>query len=110
MASQSIPGQLIRKLAAQGNLHITMHAYERMDERQILLDEVVDAICHGTEIEVQPPEAENPDIRVLFQEVDGHNFYVVTLCRNMKCWVLSVCITEDEAWDVVKGILRRRSR
>ena len=110
MVSQSIPGQLVRSYAAQGNIRFTQHALERMDERQVEADAVVEAIASGHEIEVQPATKMDPDIRVLFQEAGGVSFYVVTICRNMTCLVLSVCLTEAEFWEVVQGILRRRNR
>ena len=110
MRAHSISGQLIRSFALQGNIRFTQHALERMDERQLLADEVLDAICAGNEIEVQQSSVDKPDIRVLFQEASGVSFYVVTICRGVVCWVLSFCLTKEEAWDVVQGVLRRRSR
>ena len=110
MCPQSIPGQLVRSFAVQGKIRFTLHALERMDERRVEADAVVDAIASGHEIEVQPATDMDPDIRVLFQEADGVSFYVVTICRNMTCLVLSVCLTEEESWEVVQGVLRRRNR
>ena len=110
LVSQSIPGQLVRSYAVQGNIRFTQHALERMDERQVEADAVLDAIACGHEIEVQPATETDPDIRVLFQEAGGLSFYVVTICRNMTCWVLSVCLTREESWEVVQGVLRRRNR
>lgn len=110
MVSRSIPGQLIRSYAAQGNIRFTLHALERMDERQVEADAVVEAIASGHEIGVQPATEVDPDIRVLFQEAGGVSFYVVTICRNMTCLVVSVCLTEAESWEVVQGVLRRRNR
>lgn len=110
MASRSIPGQLVRSCALQGNIRFTLHALERMDERQIEADAVVEAIVSGHEIEVQLVTDLDPDIRVLLQEAGGVSFYVVTICRNMSCVVLSVCRTWEESWEVVKDVLRRRNR
>ena len=110
MRSQSIPGQLIRSFAVKGKIRFTLHALERMDERQIEVDAVVEAIVNGHEIEVQQATDGNEDIRVLLQESGGVSFYVVTICRNMTCLVLSVCLTEEESWEVVQGVLRRRNR
>ena len=110
LCPQSIPGQLVRSFAVQGKIRFTFHALERMDERLVEADAVVDAIASGHEIEVQPATNVDPDIRVLFQEAGGVSFYVVTICRNMTCWVLSVCLTEAESWEVVQGVLRRRNR
>ena len=110
MCPQSIPGQLVRSFAVQGKIRFTLHALERMDERRVEADAVVDAIASGHEIEVQPATDMDPDIRVLFQEAGGVSFYVVTICRNMTCLVLSVCLTEEESWEVVQGVLRRRNR
>ena len=110
MASRSIPGQLVRSCALQGKIRFTHHALERMDERMVEADTVVEAIASGHEIEVQPATEGNEDIRVLFQEAGGVSFYVVTICRNMTCWVLSVCLTEAESWEVVQGVLRRQNR
>ena len=110
LSSQSIPGQLVRSCALQGNVRFTAHALERMDERQVVADEVLDAIRNGNEIEIQRSAAEDQDIRVLFQEAGGVSFYVVTVCRKLTCLVVSVCLTREESWDVVQGVLRRRSR
>jgi len=110
LGPQSIPGQLVRSFALQGKIRFTQHAVERMDERQVEADAVVCAIASGREIEVQPATDADPDIRVLFQEAGGISFYVVTICRNMTCLVVSVCLTQEESWEVVQGVLRRRSR
>ena len=71
MCPQSIPGQLVRSFAVQGKIRFTLHALERMDERMVEADAVVDAIAGGHEIEVQPASDVDPDIRVLFQEAGG---------------------------------------
>lgn len=110
MCSRSIPGQLVRSYAMQGEIRFTQHALERMDERLVEADAVVDAIANGHEIEVQQATDVDPDIRVLFQEAGGVSFYVVTICRNLTCLVVSVCRTEAESWEVVQGVLQRRSR
>ena len=110
LSSQTAPGQLVRSCALQGNVRFTVHALERMDERQVVADEVICAILNGHEIEIQLPAADAQDIRVLFQEAGGVSFYVVTVCRNLTCLVVSVCLTREESWDVVQGVLRRRSR
>lgn len=106
----SIAEQYIRKCAAVGQIKYSAHAVIRMGERCILRPLVDDAILNGQVIEQQ----DNPDedIKVLFQEATSEtpSFYVVVAACMPEVEVVTVARFEEEAWEFVGKITRRRRR
>lgn len=64
---QQLVEAIIRKRVSDGNYDFTAHALERISERQIDIDKVLECILKGKSIEYQTDSRTN-DIKVLFQE------------------------------------------
>ncbi|MDO9535240.1 MAG: DUF4258 domain-containing protein [Bacillota bacterium] len=101
----------VRKMAQKGQIHFSDHALERMGERKVLINDTVQAILEGEEIEVQDIGSES-DVRVLFQEATDTipRFYVVVATSYPEVEVVSVCEFKEEAWDWLGKIMARRRK
>lgn len=99
--------QWIRKLTKMGHLRYSIHAKDRMIERQIEDNKIVECIINGKIIEIQ---AQFDDIHVLFQEATDKEpeIYVVVAAAYPYPLVVTVCRTMDEVWEAYNGILKRR--
>lgn len=100
--------QYIRKNVHKGYFEYSQHALERMLEREIEDYQVVNCILKGVIIEVQ--KFDNQDIKVLFQEATEKTpeMYVVIAASYPYPVVATVCRFEEEAWECIDGIMKRR--
>ena len=64
---EQLAEKIIRKRISDGEFDITNHASERMAEREIDIEKVLECILQGKTIEIQEDKRTN-DIKVLFQE------------------------------------------
>jgi len=108
MPSQS---SFVREMAKKGQIHFSDHALERMGERRVWINDALQAILEGEEIEVQDFGPES-DVRVLFQEATENipRFYVVVATSYPDVEVVSVCEFKEEAWDWLGKIMARRRK
>jgi hypothetical protein len=104
-----IQASFVRGMAKKGCINFTDHALRRMGERKIWIDQALEAILHGEQLEIQDIGPEN-DIRVLFQEATSYipRFYVVVAASYPVVDVISVCEFKEEAWDWLGKIMARR--
>ena len=104
-----IQSSYVRAMAKKGRVNFTEHALYRMGERKIWIDDVLNAILNGQEIEVQDIGPKS-DIRVLFQEAIDTipRFYVVVATSYPVVDVISVAEFLEEAWEWLGKIMVRR--
>jgi len=107
---EQLAEKMIRKKVSEGEYDFTAHAMDRMSERKIDIEKVVDCILIGKAIEFQPDKKTN-DIKVLFQEATGERpeVYVVVAAIETPL-IITVCRTEKEVWECVDNVLQRRER
>ena len=67
----------IRALVKKGRYRITLHAQERMDQRNITLEELKEVLYHGDVIEKYPWDRPYPSCLVLGRVRGGFPLYVV---------------------------------
>lgn len=105
----NMPEQWIRGCVQKGLLDYSKHAKDRMEERKIEDEKVVECILYGKIIELQP---QFKDVHVLFQEATENKpeIYVVVAAAYPYPLVITVCRTIDEVWDYYNGYLKRRKR
>lgn len=105
---KSIPEQWIRGCVQKKLFGYTEHAKQRMQEREIETDKVIECILNGKVIGIQ---AKYEDIHVLFQEAskDRPEIYVV-IAASSNPLVITVCRTQDEIWEYTDGLLTRRKK
>lgn len=98
----------IRHKVNEGYYAVSKHAFDRMAERKISLDKVIECITEGENIEVQIGKKAN-DLKVLFQEgnKDKPEVYTVVADRD-KPVIVTVCRTKDEVWEHMGEVLKRR--
>ncbi|CEI72515.1 DUF4258 domain-containing protein [Romboutsia hominis] len=108
---ESLAEKIIRKNFEEGNYEITTHAFERMNERMIDIDDVERCVVQGETIEFQK-DIDTKDIKVLFQEdtEDIPEFYVVVKASYDMPSIVTVCRTDSEVWECIDNVLRRKER
>ncbi|MDS0526071.1 DUF4258 domain-containing protein [Clostridium sp. SHJSY1] len=107
---EQLAEKMIRKKVREGQFDFTDHAIERMSEREIDIDKVLECVIKGKTIEFQTDRRTN-DIKVLFQEATGKKTEVYTVVAALDTpLIITVCKTKEEVWECVNDVLRRRER
>ncbi|MFW0892651.1 DUF4258 domain-containing protein [Clostridium perfringens] len=98
----------IRKKVSEGKYFMSSHALNRMSEREIPEDKVIECIINGKNIEAQIGKEIN-DFKILFQEGNKEKpeVYTVVADRDIPV-IVTVCRTNSEVWECVDSILKRR--
>jgi hypothetical protein len=93
----------IRQKAKNNEIMISSHALENMGLRKIRLDETIEAVIHGKEVEIQPFEGKM--VRVTFQEsTEGDpRFAVVVAADHPEVVVVTVFNFSEEKFEYVEG-------
>ncbi len=107
---EQLAEKLIRKRVSENHFDVSSHAHQRMAEREIDIEKVLECILKGKTIEFQK-DKETDDIKVLFQEATDKtpDIYVVVIASDTPV-IITACRTKDEAWECVNNVLRRRGR
>lgn len=108
----NMPISYIKACAKNNKINFSAHAIQRMGERKIRKNKVLHTIIYGEVIEQQDyTNLKNSDIKVVFQEEceDVPEMYVVVAACAIP-EVITVCKTNEEVWDYVKGRLKRRKK
>ncbi|EKQ55446.1 MULTISPECIES: DUF4258 domain-containing protein [unclassified Clostridium] len=107
---EQLAEKMIRKRVSEGDFDFTNHAIERMSEREIDIDKVLECIIKGKTIEFQTDKRTN-DIKVLFQEATDKSPEVYTVVAALETpLIITVCKTKDEAWECIDNVLKRRGK
>lgn len=107
---EQLAEKMIRKRVSEGDFDVTDHAIERMSEREIDIDKVLECIIKGKTIEFQTDKRTN-DIKVLFQEATDKSPEVYTVVAALETpLIITVCRTKEEVWKSINNVLRRRER
>lgn len=107
---EKLAEKLIRKRVSEDCFDVSAHALQRMAERQLDIEKVLECILRGQTIEFQKDKATD-DIKVLFQEATDKTpeIYVVVAALDTPL-IITVCRTKDEVWECVDSVLKRRGR
>ena len=107
---EQLAEKLIRKRIGEDRFDVSAHAHQRMAERQIDIEKVLDCVLYGKTIEFQRGRVTD-DIKVLFQEATDRTpeIYVVVAALDTPL-IITACRTKDEAWECVDSVLNRRGR
>lgn len=102
--------KLIRKRVSDGLFDVSLHAIQRMSERQIEIEKVLESIIYGKSIDFQRDKSTD-NIKVLFQDsTDGvPEIYTVVAALDRPV-IVTVCRTRDEVWECIENVLKRRER
>lgn len=107
---EQLAEKLIRKKVSEDCFDVSANAHQRMAERQIDIEKVLECILEGKTIEVQKDRVTD-DIKVLFQEATDKTpeIYVVVAALDTPL-IITARRTKDEAWECVDSVLKRRGR
>ncbi len=103
----SLPEQFIRNHAKNGAINFSGHALQRMSQRKIWQNQVYKCIEKGEYVETQ---YHGKDVKVIFQEATSGktSYYVVVAACLPNPEVVTVCLPEDEIWEDLEGLMKRR--
>src|SRR5690554_3515417 len=103
----SLPIAYIRAFAQKNKIHFSEHALQKMGERKIKRQIVLEAILNGVVIEQQD---HGRDVKIIFQESisDIPKCYVIVAAAPDIPVVVTVCRTKNEVWEYINGRLKRR--
>ncbi|HYE12461.1 MAG TPA: DUF4258 domain-containing protein [Patescibacteria group bacterium] len=107
---EQLAEKLIRKKISEYIFDVSKHASERMAERHIDIEKVLQCILKGETIEFQRDKITD-DIKVLFQEATDKTpeIYVVVAALDTPL-IITVCRTKGEVWECVDDVLHRRRK
>ena len=100
---ESYQTSYIRQKAKKSDMMISDHALENMGLRKIRLDETIEAVIHGKEVDIQ--QFEGKMVRVTFQEsTEGDpRFAVVVAADHPEVVVVTVFNFSEEKFEYVEG-------
>lgn len=100
--------KIIRGKIKEGLYSVSQHAHQRMAEREVEQEKVIECILSGKTLEIQEDKKAD-NIKVLFQEATDKTpeIYVVVASSEPPV-IVTVCRTEEEVWESVDNVLRRR--
>lgn len=87
----------IRRLLGLGKYQITLHAQKRLDQRNITIHELKEAILHGTVIESYPHDKPYPSYLIMGKIRAGFPLYVVCAVSN-KLHIITAHWMDPEKW------------
>lgn len=98
----------IRQKAKKGEITISSHALDNMGLRKIRLDEALEAVIHGKEVDIQLFEGKM--VRVTFQESTKGDprFAVVVAADHPDVVVVTVFNFFEEKFEYIEGQKRWR--
>lgn len=87
-----------RKINVPQNIVVTMHGQLRLNERQISIDDVVNAIDYGEIIEEYPEDFPFPSCLILGLMVDGRYLHIVVSLDEGKIYLITAYVPTLEHW------------
>ena len=98
---------LLRRKFACKDFALTKHANQRCGERDVAIRGIENCIMSGEIIEEQT-HGPDPKVLILGDKEDGTSFYIVVAITEDKPVVITVCGIDENVWEIVAGIIRRR--
>jgi len=99
----------IRAMSEKRLIDFSNHAIQRMGERKIEVEQVLECLKSGKIIEHQD---HGQDIKVLFHTSNENEsgFYVVVALADPYPLVVTVCNVKNEAWEYRDDFIKRRKK
>ncbi|KKM13032.1 hypothetical protein SY88_00220 [Clostridiales bacterium PH28_bin88] len=97
----------LQKQVGEKKYLVSRHANQRMRERDLLIQYVLQAIAEGHVLETQTKKG---DKKLLLEGRDdkGIPFYVVVALSEPLPIIVTVCRFDEEVWQDVEGVKKRR--
>lgn len=89
----------IRRLCRQDGINISRHASERLDERDITIDEVEQTILFGEVIEERPWSTPLPSCLMFYMYMNGRPLHVVVGLGANDISLITAYIPSVDKWE-----------
>ena len=100
--------ELFRQRNKAENYVVTMHSRRRMNERGILLRDVMYAVEHGEIIEQYPEDYPFPSCLILGATVGGRYLHAVVSLDEGHIFLITAYYPDEEDWEPDMKTRRRR--
>lgn len=81
------------------NIEITLHAAKRLEERGILLDDIINCIKSGKIIEQYPDDYPFPSCLILGLSIKNQFLHVVVGSNLETLWIVTAYYPDSEKWE-----------
>lgn len=89
----------LRKLCTPKNIHITLHAAKRLEQRGIFLKDVISCIMNGEIIEQYPDDYPYPSCLILGLNVDEKFLHVVIGFHSPDLFLITAYFPAFDKWE-----------
>lgn len=89
---------VLRKICIPENIELTMHAAKRLEQRGILLDDVMNCIMHGEIIEQYPTDYPYPSCLILGTSVSDKSLHAVIGSNQSLLWIVTAYYPDRNKW------------
>lgn len=89
----------LRKICAPENIELTLHAAKRLEQRGILLDDVMACIKNGEIIEQYPTDHPYPSCLILGLSINNLHIHAVIGSNLESIWIITAYYPSVEKWE-----------
>lgn len=90
---------LIQKLCRAERIEFSKHVSDRMFQRNIAADEIVEAILNGKIIEEYPDDYPYPSCLILGITIRKRTLHIVVGVTDAKIWIITVYVPANDKWN-----------
>lgn len=89
----------LKEICSLENIEITLHAAKRLEQRGILIDDVINCIQSGKIIEQYPDDYPFPSCLILGLSIKNQYLHVVIGSNLEKLWIITAYYPDSEKWE-----------
>ena len=89
----------LQKICKPENFQITIHAAERLEQRGIILNDIINCILYGEIIEQYPTDYPLPSCLVLGTSISQETLHVVVGSDLNLLWIITAYKPDKEKWE-----------
>ncbi|MCR4674874.1 MAG: DUF4258 domain-containing protein [Lachnospiraceae bacterium] len=88
-----------RKINKSENIVISLHGQLRLNERNITVDDVMNAIDNGEIIEQYPTDFPFPSCLILGLSINGVYIHIVVSMNDDKIYLITAYVPNSDKWE-----------
>ena len=89
----------LRGLCTPDNIYLTLHASKRLEQRGILIDDVISCIMTGEIIEEYPNDYPYPSCLIFGYNVNGRILHIVAGCDNINIYIITAYYPDTKKFE-----------
>lgn len=89
----------LKEICSLENIEITLHAAKRLEQRAILLDDIISCIQSGKVIEQYPNDYPFPSCLILGLSTKDRYLHVVVGSNLKTLWIVTAYYPDSEKWE-----------